>query len=210
MSVSFSTPLAWTLLNSLFEARSYVAGYEVSDKDTELFKALPEGPNEAAYPHVARWYKHIASVKGLEAKAGAAAPAAAAAEEDDEDVDLFGSDDEVDEEAEKIKAQRLAEYNAKKALKPKVIAKTTVTLDIKPWDDETDMDALVNYVRGIEMEGLIWGGGKLVAVGYGIKKYQVNIVIEDDKVNMDDVEEAIVQGGEEWVQSMDIVAMQKI
>ncbi|KAF9166815.1 Translation elongation factor 1 beta [Actinomortierella ambigua] len=209
MSVSFAAPLAWTLLNSLFEARSYVAGYEATDKDVELFKALSEGPNEAAYPHAARWYKHISAVKGLEAKAGAAA-AAAPAEDDDEDVDLFGSDDEVDEEAEKLKAQRLAEYHAKKALKPKVIAKTTVTLDIKPWDDETDMDLLVNHVRGIEMDGLVWGGGKLVAVGYGIKKYQVNIVIEDDKVNMDDVENAVVEDGAEYIQSMDIVAMQKI
>ncbi|KAF9375139.1 Translation elongation factor 1 beta, partial [Podila verticillata] len=128
MSVSFNTPLAFTILNSLFEARSYVAGYEVSDKDTEVFNALTEGPNEAAFPHAARWYKHVAEVKGLAAKAGAAP--AAAAEEDDEDVDLFGSDDdEVDEEAEKIKQQRLAEYAAKKANKPKTIAKSMCTLD---------------------------------------------------------------------------------
>ncbi|KAG0328009.1 Translation elongation factor 1 beta, partial [Podila horticola] len=127
MSVSFNSTLAFTLLNALFEARSYVAGYEVSDKDVEAFNALPSGPNEAAFPHAARWYKHIAAVKGLSAKAGSAAPApaAAAAEEDDEDVDLFGSDDEeVDEEAEKIKQQRLAEYAAKKANKPKTIAKS--------------------------------------------------------------------------------------
>lgn len=42
--------------------------YEVTDKDTEVFNALTEGPNEAAYPHAARWYKHIAEVKGLAAK----------------------------------------------------------------------------------------------------------------------------------------------
>ncbi|KAF9371534.1 Translation elongation factor 1 beta, partial [Podila verticillata] len=131
MSVSFNSTLAFSLLNALFEDRSYVAGYEVSDKDVEAFNALPSGPNEASFPHAARWYKHIAAVKGLTAKAGSAAPApAAAAEEDDEDVDLFGSDDdEVDEEAEKIKQQRLAEYAAKKANKPKTIAKSMCTLD---------------------------------------------------------------------------------
>ncbi|KAF8928543.1 Translation elongation factor 1 beta [Haplosporangium gracile] len=205
MSVSFATPLAFTLLNSLFEARSYVAGYEVSDKDTEVFNALTEGPNEAAFPHAARWYKHIAEVKGLATKG-----AAAAAEEDDEDVDLFGSDDEeVDEEAEKIKQQRLAEYAAKKAGKPKTIAKSMCTLDVKPWDDETDMAALEAHVRAIEMDGLLWGQSKLVPIGYGIKKLQINCVIEDELVSLDVLEEKIMEG-EDFIQSMDMAAMQKI
>ncbi|KAG0299534.1 Translation elongation factor 1 beta [Dissophora globulifera] len=212
MSVSFSSPLAFTILNSLFEARSYVAGYEVSNKDTEVFNALTEGPNEAAFPHAARWYKHIAEVKGLSAKAGSAAPAAAAAaaEDDDEDVDLFGSDDdEVDEEAEKLKQQRLAEYAAKKANKPKTIAKSMCTLDIKPWDDETDMAALEAHVRAIEIDGLLWGQSKLVAIGYGIKKLQINCVIEDDKVSLDELEEQITSDADH-VQSMDMAAFQKI
>jgi elongation factor 1-beta len=56
------------------------------------------------------------------------------AEDDDDEVDLFGSDDdEVDEEAERIKAERLAEYNKKKAGKVKPAAKSIVTLDVKPW-----------------------------------------------------------------------------
>ncbi|KAF9922324.1 Translation elongation factor 1 beta [Linnemannia zychae] len=181
MSVTFAAPLAYTILNSLFEARSYVAGYEVSDKDTEVFNALSEAPNEASFPHAARWYKHIAAVKGLAAKS-AAAPAAAA-EDEDEDVDLFGSDDEeVDEEAEKLKQQRLAEYAAKKANKPKTIAKSMCTLDVKPWDDETDMAQLEANVRAIEMPGLLWGQSKL------------------EKIRED----------EDHVQSMDMAAMQKI
>lgn len=113
----------------------------------------------------------------------AAPAAAAAAEEEEDDIDLFGSDDEeVDEAAEKLKAQRLAEYAAKKANKPKTIAKTTVTLDVKPWDDETNMEELTAAVKGIEMDGLLWGGSQLVAIGYGIKKLQINCVVEDDKV----------------------------
>ncbi|KAG0334007.1 Translation elongation factor 1 beta [Podila humilis] len=212
MSVSLNSTLAFTLLNALFEARSYVAGYEVSEKDVETFNALPSGPNEASFPHAARWYKHIAAVKGLTAKAGAAAPApaAAAAEEDDEDVDLFGSDDEeVDEEAEKIKQQRLAEYAAKKANKPKTIAKSMCTLDVKPWDDETDMAALEAHVRGITMDGLLWGQSKLVPIGYGIKKLQINCVIEDELVSLEVLEEKIMEA-EDYIQSMDMAAMQKI
>ena len=58
---------------------------------------------------------------------------------DDEDVDLFGSDSEEDAELERQKAQRLAEYQAKKAAKgPGPVAKSSVLIDVKPWDDTTD------------------------------------------------------------------------
>ena len=40
---------------------------------------------------------------------------------------------------------------------PKVIAKSSIVLDVKPWDDETDMKALEVGVRAIEMPGLLWG-----------------------------------------------------
>merc|ERR1712157_684440 len=50
------------------------------------------------------------------AKAAAPAPAAAEEDDDDDDVDLFGSDDEEDDaEAERIKAERVAEYNKRKS-----------------------------------------------------------------------------------------------
>ena len=99
-----------------------------------MFKALGSVPSASEYPNSARWYKHIASWGSEHATlpgtstAGevfvkTAAPAAAAAEEDDDDVDLFGSDDEEDEEAERIKAERVKAYEAKKAAKPKTIAK---------------------------------------------------------------------------------------
>ena len=37
------------------------------------------------------------------------------------------------------------------------IAKTFVILDCEPWDDETDMDAMLKSVKTIEMDGLLWG-----------------------------------------------------
>lgn len=58
----------------------------------------------------------------------------AVAPEAEEDVDLFGSDDEEeDTEAAKIREERLAEYKKKKESKPKVAAKSIVTMEIKPW-----------------------------------------------------------------------------
>jgi len=103
----------------------------------------------------------------------------------------------------------LKAYQEKKAKKPAVIAKSSIVLDVKPWDDETDMNEVEKMVRGIELEGLVWGASKLVAIGYGIKKLQIGCVVEDDKVGTDILEEKIT-GFEDHVQSMDVAAFQKI
>lgn len=46
-------------------------------------------------------------------------------------MDLFGSDED-DEEAEKLKEERLKAYAAKKSQKPVLIAKSSILLDVKP------------------------------------------------------------------------------
>lgn len=50
---------------------------------------------------------------------------------------------------------------------------------------------------------------KLVPVGYGIKKLQIQCVVEDDKVGTDMLEERIT-AFEDYVQSMDVAAFNKI
>jgi len=131
------------------------------------------------------------------------------AADDDDDVDLFGSEDEEDSEAAKVREQRLAEYAAKKSKKPTLVAKSNVIMDVKPWDDETDMKELEQAVRAIEMDGLLWGASKLVPLAYGIKKLQISCVVEDDKVSIDELTEKI-QENEDFVQSVDIAAFNKI
>ncbi|CAB63360.2 putative elongation factor 1-beta/1-delta 2 [Caenorhabditis elegans] len=144
--------------------------------------------------------------------APAAAPAAAKEEAaGDDDFDLFGSEDEEeDEEKKKVVEERLAAYAAKKATKAGPIAKSSVILDVKPWDDETDLGEMEKLVRSIEMDGLVWGGAKLIPIGYGIKKLQIITVIEDLKVSVDDLIEKITGDFEDHVQSVDIVAFNKI
>ena len=44
---------------------------------------------------------------------------------------------------------------------------------LQPWDDETDMDKMLENVKSIEQDGLLWGASKLIPIGYGIKKLQV-------------------------------------
>uniref|UniRef100_A0AAZ3QLQ0 Elongation factor 1-delta-like n=2 Tax=Oncorhynchus tshawytscha TaxID=74940 RepID=A0AAZ3QLQ0_ONCTS len=129
-------------------------------------------------------------------------------EDDDDDMDLFGSDEE-DEEAERLKEERIAAYAAKKSKKPALIAKSSILLDVKPWDDETDMSKLEECVRSVVADGLLWGQSKLVPVGYGIKKLQIGCVVEDDKVGTDLLEEEITKF-EDYVQSVDVAAFNKI
>jgi len=222
------TDAGLAVLDNWLLTRSYIVGYSASQADAVTFKALSAAPDAAKYPNAARWYKHIASyedefptlpgdsskpytVYGPEVAAVTLNPAKAPAaeEEEDEDVDLFGSDEEEDPEAERIREERLAEYRKKKEGKVKPAAKSIVTMDVKPWDDETDMAALEAAVRGIEKDGLVWGASQLITVGFGIKKLQINLVVEDEKVSTDELGEEITEF-EDYVQSVDVVAMQKL
>lgn len=122
-----------------------------SQADVVTFKAFTAGPDAAKFPHVARWYKHIASYEsefstlpGDSSKAFTAyGPESTELpvnpkdkpEEDEEEEDLFGSDSEEEDAAVVAEREkRLADYKAKKAAKgPKPAAKSLVTLEVKPW-----------------------------------------------------------------------------
>ncbi|XP_072235391.1 elongation factor 1-beta [Leuresthes tenuis] len=210
------------VLNVFLSDRSYIEGFVPSQADVAVFEAVSAQP-PADLCHALRWYNHIKSYQaqknslpGVKKPLGQYGPsgvadttAAAASDEDDDDLDLFGSDEEEDAEAAKLKEQRLAEYAARKSKKPALIAKSSLLLDVKPWDDETDMAKLEECVRSIQMDGLVWGQSKLVPVGYGIKKLQIGCVVEDDKVGTDILEEQIT-AFEDFVQSMDVAAFNKI
>jgi len=208
--------------------KSYIEGYVPTQADVVVFKALSGPPN--ATVNALRWHRHISSfgaesaafpAAGVDtaklvggAAAAAAKPAAAAKkveeeEEDDDDFDMFGSDDEVDEEAEAEKQRRLAAYAEKKAKKPALIAKSNVILDVKPWDDETDLGAMEVEIRKIETEGLLWGKADKKPVAFGVFKLVICAVVEDDKVSVDWLEEQITNL-EDYVQSVDVAAFQKI
>lgn len=81
---------------------------------------------------------------------------------------------------------------------PALIAKSNVILDVKPWDDETNMKDLEKAVRSVVMDGLLWGASKLVPLAYGIHKLQISAVIEDEKVSVDLLTENL-EGHEDFV-----------
>jgi len=136
--------------------------------------------------------------------------------EDDDDDDaedddwLFGSDEEEETEEEKKRKEELvAKYKEKKEKKVAIVAKSSILLDVKPWDDETDMKEMERLVRTVETDGLVWGAAKLIPVGYGIKKLQIMCVVEDEKVGTEFLDEEITKF-EDLVQSVDVAAFNKI
>lgn len=76
-------------------------------------------------------------------------------------------------------------------------------------DDETNLEEMEANVRAIEKDGLVWSASKWVPIGYGIKKLQINLVVEDEKVSLDELQQEIEED-EDHVQSTDIAAMQKL
>jgi len=131
-------------------------------------------------------------------------------EEDDDEVDLFGSDDEEeDAEAARIREERLKAYAEKKSKKAGPIAKSSILIDCKPWDDETDLKQMEAEIKKISMDGLVWGAAKSQLMAFGISKLQILCTIEDEKVSVDDLQEQI-EAIEDLVQSTDIAAFNKI
>lgn len=58
-------------------------------------------------------------------------------------------------------------------------------------------------VRAIEKDGLVWGASKKVPVGYGVSMIQFTLVVEDEKVSIDELQEQIAEI-EDYVQSSDV------
>nr|AVR59264.1 elongation factor 1-beta [Stellera chamaejasme] len=232
MAVAFydlSSAAGLKKLDDYLLTRSYITGYQASKDDITVFSAISKSPAE--YVNVSRWYKHIDALLRISGVTGegsgviveGSAPitgeavatppvedskaVAAAVDDDDDDVDLFG---EETEEEKKAAEERAAAVKA--SSKKKESGKSSVLMDVKPWDDETDMKKLEEAVRSVQMEGLFWGASKLVPVGYGIKKLQIMLTIVDDLVSVDHlIEEYLtVEPINEYVQSCDIVAFNKI
>ena len=120
---------------------------------------------------------------------------------------------DADPEAEAAAAAEMkAKADANKAKKKKAapIAKSLIVWEVKPWGEDTDLQALADKILGIEMDGLMWKTEwKKEPVAYGIFKIVIGATVEDDKVSTDLVQEKIEEFEDE-VQSVDIVAFNKL
>ncbi|KAK4487249.1 hypothetical protein RD792_006148 [Penstemon davidsonii] len=227
MAVTFSdlhTESGLKALDELLSGKSYISGEKLTTDDIKVYAAVLENPSADLYPNASQWYETVSAKLapsfpgkavgvrvGGQAASAAAAPAeetkVSAADDDDDDIDLFG--DETEEEKKAAEEREAAKASSGKK---KESGKSSVLMDIKPWDDETDMKKLEEAVRSVEMPGLFWGASKLMPVGYGIKKLHIMLTIVDDEVSVDDLieERLTAEPINEYVQSCDIVAFNKI
>ncbi|KQK21332.1 elongation factor 1-delta 2 isoform X1 [Brachypodium distachyon] len=228
---NFNSEAGLKKLDEYLLTRSYISGYLASKDDMAVYTALSSAP-KPSYVNVTRWYDHISALlrssgvtavgEGVKVESSACSVAStsevadqkAPAADDDDDVDLFGEETEEEKKAAEERAAAVKASTKKKECISftQQAGKSSVLLDVKPWDDETDMKKLEETVRGVKMEGLLWGASKLVSVGYGIKKLQIMMTIVDDLVSVDNLIEDHfdVEPANEYIQSCDIVAFNKI
>ncbi|XP_062082391.1 elongation factor 1-beta 2 [Humulus lupulus] len=222
MAVTFSdlhTEEGLKSLDQFLSNKTYISGDALTKDDIKVYAAVVAKPGDS-YPNACRWYESVSSqlASSFPGQAvgvrvgGEGAPVEepkkdAPVEEDEDDLDLFGDETEEDK-----KAAEEREAAKKASTKKKESGKSSILMDVKPWDDETDMKKLEEAVRSVEMPGLLWGASKLVPVGYGIKKLQIMLTIVDDLVSPDNIIEDYLtaEPANEYIQSCDIVAFNKI
>nr|DAD29167.1 TPA_asm: hypothetical protein HUJ06_030635 [Nelumbo nucifera] len=200
MAIYFSdlhTEVGLKSLEQYLSGKTYISGDQLTRDDIKVYAAVSEKPGNG-FPNASRWYECVSSqlaarfpgkpagvkIAGQAAKSEPTPVEAKkdALEGDDDDLDLFG-----DETEEEKKASEEREAAAKASTKKKESGKSSVLMDVKPWDDETDMKKLEEAVRSIEMPGLLWGA--------------LDNLIEDHLT---------AEPANEYIQSCDIVAFNKI
>ena len=82
-----------------------------------------------------------------------------------------------------------------------------VTFDVKGYEEGQDFEALAKKIKSeIIMDGLVWmDKHEVKPIAFGMKKLQIAMLIEDAKIQTDDVFE-LIEAWEDDVQSTDILA----
>ena len=138
----------------------------------------------------------------------------------DNELDLFGEDPQEEQEAKEMNEKKALEAAAtkkleeekKKAKKPVKVAKSIIVFDVKVYEQDEDLEKLAQEIKTkIIMDGLVWNKEhSILPIGYGMNKLQLTIIIEDEKVSVDDITEKIETDWEDNVQSTDIDSFNKI
>ena len=91
--------------------------------------------------------------------------------------------------------------------------KTSFIFDIKPYDTETDLEAMASFMKEkVTCPGLVNYGEehKLVPVAFGIKKLRIQMIVYDDECCQDDLEDMFMKHFEDDIQSIDCFSVSKV
>jgi elongation factor 1-beta len=65
---------------------------------------------------------------------------------------------------------------------------STVTFEVKVYDNETDLDDLAKRILDMKIEGVQWNAEfKKLESEFGLMKLQMSCVIKSEKISMDDI-----------------------
>lgn len=70
--------------------------------------------------------------------------------------------------------------------------KSTIVLDVKPKSADIDFNLMEKAIRNLKFDGVNFGASKIEEIGYGIKKLELMITLDDDKVDWGEVERSIL------------------
>ncbi|XP_072050773.1 uncharacterized protein [Amphiura filiformis] len=86
-------------------------------------------------------------------------------------------------------------------------AKSLIIVEVRPWDVMVAGD--FGIMTAARLDGIAWGDGKLVPMDNGMKKLQMECVVDDNKVNMEELERDL-NAWVEYVHSDDPDAFSKL
>ena len=226
-----------TTLDAQLKDNLFIGGGFPNAEDAlvyEQFVSAKSEPNQATHLNLWSWFNLVVlfqdfvrqqwkQVAPAQEKKSAAVKEAAPKKEEpkqeapkqeapkDECDDLFGDDDDSDAAAKLEELKKKKELaQAEKPKKAGPIAKSLIIVDVKVWETDQDLDALAARIIAIEKDGLFWKTEyKLAEVAFGVKKIVIGLVVEDEKVSIDDIIDEL-QGWEDDIQSVDIVSFNKI
>ena len=218
------------------ENNLFFKGPQPSNEDAEVLEELTKEkcvPDQEKFPNLFAWYslvilfedevvatwkkpeQHQKGKKGKKEEKKDEKKEEKKEKKDDEidEDDLFGDETEEDkkakEEAHKKREEEKKEDGKKK--KKVEVQKSLVLIDVKVYDPEQDYDALAEKIlKNVKRDGLVWKTEyKLAEVAFGVKKIVMGMVVEDEKVSVDDIIDELTSWEDE-IQSVDIVAFNKL
>jgi elongation factor 1-beta len=125
---------------------------------------------------------------------------------------LFGDEDPALDAANERRLAAIREAQRAKRAEERALAvqsgASRVVLDVKPWDDSTDLAEMERQVRRLrhptQPEAIQWQVAQREDVGYGLHKLRIMCQVVDEVVSVEDDLVARIEGLEEWVQSCDV------
>ena len=194
------------------ENNLFFKGAQPSNEDAEVLEEFSKEkfvPDQEKFPNLFAWYSLVILFE-------------------DEVVATWKKPEQQQQKGKKGKKEKKEEKKKKKKKKEKKkrkkekkedgkkkkkveVQKSLVLIDVKVFDPEQDYDALAEKIlKNVKRDGLVWKTEyKLQEVAFGVKKIVMGMVVEDEKVSVDDIIDELTSWEDE-IQSVDIVAFNKL